>query len=186
LEHFVSFVPKPGDSEAFGPDLGFVSIPSPSSFLRSLLAKKSFFDLTRPELANRTVIMTRTSPMASCGLVAEKTVIAEANTVLNQYIFLWTEPQPFERDGYDYVDLCSRRSLQPETPKSFGGVTGSGLWRFSLAKSSESEIKPLDFQFAGVAFYQLPDTDDGIATVRFHGPRSVYERLLPQVRGWLG
>jgi hypothetical protein len=84
------------------------------------------------------------------------------------------------------IKAGSRRSLQPETPKSFGGVSGSGLWRFSLAKSSESEIKPLDFQFAGVAFYQLPDTDDGIATVRFHGPRSVYERLLPQVRGWLG
>ena len=121
----------------------------------------------------------------SCGLVAEKTVIAEANIVLNQYIFLWIEPQPFERDGYDYVDLCSRRARQPEIPKSFGGVSGSGLWR-SLAKSSESEIKPLDFQFAGVAFCQMPDTDGGIATVRFHGSLSVYERLLPQVRGWLG
>ena len=49
----------------------------------------------------------------------------------------------------------------------------------------ESEIKPYDFQLAGVAFYQLADTDDGVATVRFHGPRSIYERLLPQVRNWL-
>jgi hypothetical protein len=66
--------------------------------------------------------------MASCGLVAEKTVVAKSNTILNQYIFLWTEPQPFEREAYDYVDLRSRRSLQPETPNSFGGVSGSGLF----------------------------------------------------------
>ena len=124
--------------------------------------------------------------MASCGLVAEKTVVAKSKTDLNQYIFLWTEPRPFERETYDYVDLRSRRSLQPETPNSFGGVSGSGLWRFSLAKVSESEIKPFDFQLAGVAFYQLPDTDDGVATVRFHGPRSIYELLLPQVRVGLG
>jgi hypothetical protein len=100
-------------------------------------------------------------------------VIAEANTVLNQYIFLWTEPQPFKRDGHDNVDLRSRRSLQPETPKSFGGVSETGLWRFSLAKSSQSEIKHSDFQIAAVAFYLLPNTDNGIATIRFHGPRSI-------------
>jgi hypothetical protein len=50
--------------------------------------------------------------------------------------------------------ICARGGLySPETPNSFGGVSGSGLWRFSLAKVSESEIKPFDFQLAGVAFY---------------------------------
>ena len=101
-EHFVSFVTNPGESETFGPDLAFVRIPSPSGFLSCLLAKKSFWDLTRSRVVNRTVFITRTSPMASCGLVAEKTVVAKSNTGLNQYIFLWTEPQPFEREAYDY------------------------------------------------------------------------------------
>jgi len=64
-------------------------------------------------------------------------------------------------------------------------MSESGLWRFSIAKVSDSVLKPFDFQLAGVAFYQLPDTDDGIATVRLHGPRSIYERLLPSVRIWL-
>jgi hypothetical protein len=65
-------------------------------------------------------------------------------------------------------------------------VSGTGLWRFSLARLSESEIEPFDFQLAGVAFNHLPDTDDGIATVRFHGPHSIYEQLLPKVRKSLG
>ena len=48
-----SFVTEPGDSEAFGPDLAFVRIPSPSGFLSTLLAKKSFFDLSGPAVRNR-------------------------------------------------------------------------------------------------------------------------------------
>jgi hypothetical protein len=131
------------------------------------------------------VFITRTAPLASCGIVAEKTERIGRNIVLNQYVFFGTEPRVFERDGFDYIDLRSRRSLEPKTPSSFGGVSGSGLWRFSIARLSESEIKPYAFQLAGVAFYQLADTDDGVATVRFHGPRSIYERLLPPVRNWL-
>jgi hypothetical protein len=185
LEHFDTFVAGPGDSEIFGPDIAFVRIPSPSGFLSTLLAQKSFWDLTRPEVMNRVVFITRTGPIASCGVVAEKTERVADNIVLNPYVFFGTEPRVFEREEYDYVDLRSRRSLEPKTPNSFGGVSGSGLWRFSIAKVSESEIKPFDFQLAGVAFYQLPDTDDGVATIRFHGPRSIYERFLPQVRSWL-
>jgi len=75
--------------------------------------------------------------------------------------------------------------LEPRTPISFGGMSGAGLWRFSIARLPGAEMKPFDFQLAGVAFYQLADTDDGIATVRFHGPRSVYERCLPHVRNWI-
>ena len=134
---------------------------------------------------NRQVFITETSPIASCEVVAETTERSSGRITLNQYVILGTAPQLLEREGYDYVDLRSRRSLEPRTPTSFGGMSGSGLWRFSIAKVSDSVLKPFDFQLAGVAFYQLPDTDDEIATVRFHGPRSIYERLLPSVRNWL-
>jgi hypothetical protein len=116
LEHFVTFVTNPGESETFGPDLAFVRIPSSSGFLSCLLAKKSFWDLTRSGVVNRIVFITRTSPMASCGLVAEKTVVAKSNTVLNQYIDLslevstalfanpssnplWVLDAPFDQNG---------------------------------------------------------------------------------------
>lgn len=185
LEHFDGFAIDPGNSDAFGPDLAFVRIPSPSSFLSGLIAKKSFFDLSGPSVKNRLVGITRKTPLAFCGIVAEKTERLGRNTILNQYVIFGTEPELFERDGFDYMDLRSRRSLEPGTPSSFGGMSGAGLWRFSIARLPKSEMKPFDFQLAGVAFYQLADTEDGIATVRFHGSRSIYEHFLPQVRNWI-
>ena len=153
--------------------------------MSTLLANKSFFELGGPAVRNRVIAITRRGPLAACGIVAENTERSGGRITLNQCVFFGTEPQVFERQGYDFVDLRSRRSLEPTTPSGFGGVSGSGLWRFALAKLSESDIKPLDFQLAGVAFYQLPDTEDGIATIRFHGPGSIYEQFLPRVRGWL-
>jgi hypothetical protein len=186
LVHFDHFETEPGDPADFGPDLAFVRIPSPSGFLATLNAKKSFYDLTASGVPDRIVFITRTGPMASFGVVAEKTERSNGQTTINSTVFLVTEPQSFEREGYDYLDVRSRRSLEPKTPNSFGGTSGSGLWRFSIAKLSESEIEPYDFHLAGVAFYQLGDTSDGVATVRFHGPRSIYEQFLPKVRNWLG
>jgi hypothetical protein len=107
LAHFDDFVTEPGDPKEFGPDLAFVRIPSPSGFLATLIAKKSFYDLTAPGVADRIVFITRTAPMASCGVVAEKTERSNGQTTINSTVFLVTEPQSFEREGYDYVDVRS-------------------------------------------------------------------------------
>lgn len=185
LEYFRILSLEPGPVETFGPDLAFVRIPSWTKFLSTLVAKKSFFDLTGPAVRNRLIAVARNTPLAACGVVDERTEKKGNLITLNQFVLLGSEPQLFEADGYDYIDLRSRRSLEPKTPNSFGGLSGCGLWKFSLAKISEGEIKPFDFQIAGVAFYQLPETDDGVATIRFHGPDSIYRRLLPVVRDWL-
>jgi hypothetical protein len=118
-------------------------------------------------------------------VVGEKTERRNNHVVLNAFALLGTSPQVLERDGYDYVDLRSSRSLEPKTPNSFGGVSGSGLWGFTIAKYPGSRFELLDFQLAGVAFYQMPETEAGIVAVRYHRPRSIYERFLPEVRNWL-
>jgi hypothetical protein len=73
LQHFGSFVTEADHSDALGPDLAFVRIPSPSGFLSTLLAKKSFFDLSGSSVRNRIVAITGNTPLALCGIVAEKT-----------------------------------------------------------------------------------------------------------------
>jgi hypothetical protein len=78
LEHFGSFVTEADHSDALGPDLAFVRIPSPSGFLSTLLAKKSFFDLSGSSVRNRIVAITGNTPLALCGIVAEKTERAGA------------------------------------------------------------------------------------------------------------
>jgi hypothetical protein len=91
----------------------------------------------------------------------------------------------FETSGYDYIDTSSRRSLQPELPESFGGVSGGGFWHFDVARYPNDKFEAARFHLSGVAFYQLPGSEADIVTVRYHGPRSIYEIFLPQVRKWL-
>jgi hypothetical protein len=113
---------------------------------------------------------------------AEKAERAGRNIILNQNVIFGTEPELFERDEFDCIDLRSMRSLEPRTPRSFGGMSGATLWRFQLPGCQFSEMNSFDFQLAGVPFYQLADSEDGMATVLFHGPCSIYERLLPRRR----
>jgi hypothetical protein len=82
LQHFGSFVTEADHSDALGPDLAFVRIPSPSGFLSTLLAKKSFFDLSGSSVRNRIVAITGNTPLALCGIVAEKTERAGRNIIL--------------------------------------------------------------------------------------------------------
>jgi hypothetical protein len=99
LEHFDSFVIEQRDSEIFGPRPGFRSYSFSERLSERPLTKKSFLDLSGPGVTNRMVFITRTAPLASCGIVAEKTERIGRNIVLNQYVFFGTEPRVFERDG---------------------------------------------------------------------------------------
>jgi len=72
-------------------------------------------------------------------------------------------------------------------PKSFGGVSGGGLWRFDVVRAAHENPgqERLDKSYlAGVVFCQNAiDTDK--PTVRGHGGRSIYEVCLPEIRAWL-
>ena len=94
LAHFDSFVTEPRDSETFGQDLAFIRVPSPSGFLRTLLAQESFCDVTGPDVTNRMVFITRAGPMASCGAVAENTERSSGRIAINRYVLLGVEPVP--------------------------------------------------------------------------------------------
>ncbi len=125
------------------------------------------------------------TPTASYGAVDQKTERKNDHVIINAFVFWGTSPQVFVREEYDYVDLRSDRSLEPETPFDFGGVSGSGLWRFAIAKYPGSGFEPFDFQLAGLAFYQMPETQAGVVAVRYHGPFSIYQRFPPEARNWL-
>jgi hypothetical protein len=187
MAHFQFFVatPEGGKWDVFGPDLAFIRIPRPSPFFSSLEQKKSFWDLTRKGVAERPVVLTEKTPTASYGVVGEKTQCTDHSIALQAFLFYGASPKTFERAGYDYIDMSSRRSLQPEIPKHFGGVSGGGFWHFDVARYPSGEYVPARFNLAGVAFYQLPESDPDIVTIRHHGPRSIYESFLLDIRSWL-
>jgi hypothetical protein len=70
----------------------------------------------------------------------------------------------------------------PEIPNKFGGVSAGGLWHFDVVRYPTGEFEPARFHLFGVAFYQLPESEPDIVTIRHYGPRSIYEAFLPIIR----
>lgn len=75
------------------------------------------------------------------------------------------------RDGFDYLDVKAYLSCPGEL-KSFGGVSGGGLWKvLAYWEPSVGRIESVT-TMEGVAFYELTvEVDYG--TIRCHGPESI-------------
>jgi hypothetical protein len=72
-------------------------------------------------------------------------------------------------------------------PHFFYGVSGGAIWRLvNLFEQDPSmhELKSTDYVLAGIAFYQGPGSPLP-KFIRGHGPRSLYEKFLPELRDWL-
>jgi hypothetical protein len=72
-------------------------------------------------------------------------------------------------------------------PKFFNGVSGGAIWRLvNLFEQDPSirELKSSDYVLAGITFYQGFE-NFRVNFVRGHGPRSLYEKFLPELIKWL-
>jgi hypothetical protein len=80
----------------------------------------------------------------------------------------------YEKGEYSYVDLFFKRNQYEGLPRSFGGISGGGLWaaEFSLRDTSLELEWTSRIALRGVAFYQHPDTEN-VATVRCHARKDV-------------
>jgi hypothetical protein len=75
------------------------------------------------------------------------------------------------RGEYDYHDVGIDTS-SPGTPKTFGGVSGRGLWLVHAYCSCSTGGIDWNLSLEGVAFYELPDENDRVV-IRCHGPKSI-------------
>ena len=92
-----------------------------------------------------------------------------------------------DHNGYDFIDALAAREPETFIPDSFGGVSGGALWHFRDVFHTDQSIRELkreDYVLAGISFWE-DSTDPNAPFVRAHGPRSIYERFLPEVRAWL-
>ena len=71
-----------------------------------------------------------------------------------------------ERGGFDYVDISLDTKGEPELPRSYGGLSGSGLWQLQDGSVS----------LEGVAFYQ--SQEETKQYVRCHARKSIYLHVL--------
>ncbi len=166
--------------EEWGPDLALLEVPPPQ--LTTIKAYKSFLNFEQ-QLTD----LSESPPEIEKGLWAMYGVVGEFSKVnvdpkkkhLNAELvaraFFCGITQTHSNAGFDYYDTRADLWL-PGVPSSFGGVSGGSLWQIGPSISISGDYSwDGRRHFRGVAFWQSPPVDEK-RIVRFHGPRSIFER----------
>lgn len=181
----------------WGPDLAFIRLPQDAltAFGRTLRAVRiNFYSLAREPQARmqRALDETKTilaivgapaewiedDPSPRAGQMIERIKSGVLLTAQEQY-------QP-AKNGYDFIDALIGAGPGTLIPGSFGGVSGGALWRFRDPFHTVQPMRELqsgDYVLAGIAFWEHLGKRKPF--IRSHGPRSLYEKFLPELRDWL-
>lgn len=165
-----------GRSDSAGPDLGAIVL-SPT-IASSIGARKSFFnlDLHRPSIQQQTPDVTAGTWFAQ-GFLQEETALERHAGHFDFYLYALTgvgAPDAVTAAGdHDYVDFLVSHDARATMPKSWGGMSGGGLWQVSLLEANDRLTfdRPV---LAGILFYQYPTTDD-VCGVKGHAWKSIYD-----------
>jgi hypothetical protein len=179
----------------WGPDLGFIRIPKGTNFEGNLRATRNFYSWARePALSIQKAIDALNTivaivgapgewidddPSPRPGQIGRRSKVGVLVTAQKRY---WAD-----HNGYDFIDALAAREPETFIPDSFAGVSGGALWLFrDVFHTAQSirELKREDYVLAGIPFWE-DATDPNAPFVRAHGPRSIYEKFLPEVRAWL-
>ena len=171
-----------------GPDLGGVILAR--SIAGSIGAIKNFYNLDkrRDQMLHKPPDLKNGAWVAQ-GFIAEKTVVTpfpdgRGAGVVFHGDGLFGGPENVEEiGGYDYLDYPVSplaRQTPPPLPRSWGGMSGSGLWQIPLRDNGGNlEVENIDYDaplLSGILFRQRKV--DGEMWIRCHGRKSVYQRVL--------
>jgi hypothetical protein len=164
-------------TDHFGPDLAVITLPE-SPELGTLKAKKCFWSLCADLDAKLRDALVGSDSLLIVGHAEEDKTSYEDQGIAYAPRLSGRSVQSdyFEHNGFDYLELAVKRDTFGDVPISFAGVSGGSLWRLWTSDVGVSPAK-WKLTFAGVPFLQYPP---GLSTtIRSHGPRSLYSRLLP-------
>jgi hypothetical protein len=174
-------------SEEHGPDLTFIEIPTMPQ-LATLKDRKSFWNLDSVVLEGNTVPRNESHILCTMGTPAEnqaKTFDGFKTDFAVEIGGYFTGLRPsklFDLGEHDYIDTLIEYTAGRRLPESFGGVSGGGLWSFTVAyKAGLKDPKVNDLLFCGVAFYETGKTG-GEQYIRHHYLRSIYGVTVTTLR----
>jgi hypothetical protein len=155
-------LPRPAAWGEWGPDLALLGLSDVDA--KDLENRgKVFFDLDRPRDTDGASAM-----WTVIGAPGEEVSDTTAGRSMPMHLYPAGEVMDIERAGFDYVDLPARRERHGR-PKSYGGISGSGLWRFGWTPSADgTRAWDKRLSFEGVAFWE-----DEKAFIRCHGRGSI-------------
>jgi hypothetical protein len=81
----------------------------------------------------------------------------------------------YRRKNWDYVIIRGTYSKSNQLPRSFGGVSGAGVWSVRVGRRRDRTIKIDNYALVGVIFYQTPRKRNS-RSIRGHYARSLYDR----------
>ena len=155
------------EGEEWGPDLILLRIPS--ALVGTIEANKASYhwELERPSALN--IDRLETFYLLGCPADLGTFSSVYAKVAINGFpVNVVAEHRRAQLDYLD-VDAFVHDSLNM---KSFGGVSGGGLWRVWFFVDPKSREPSWAWRLEGVAFYQFPIVDN-FAIIRCHGPQSI-------------
>ena len=164
-------------SEEWGPDLALLRLPDVHA--SEIAQYKAFYNLDRRASEAAEPEKHEDGLRIVIGAVGEKGTVDAQNAVMPTDVFPLQILRTAERDGFDYLDICSNHGSRPGLPNSYGGISGSGLWRIALKRSlTNGEVSLHHASLEGVAFHEGFDESPQRGYIRCHGRKSVYVHVL--------
>ena len=149
----------------WGPDLALLRIPS--EHIGGIKAFLVFEDVKAPPRPLNVECLEGWVVMGTPGELGTFTQIHADVQITGRFV----EPQPQDHGEYDYFDF-EMDSSSPGMPRSWGGVSGGGLWRVLVYDSPETGKIDWAQRLKGVPFWEFP-IKNGYRVVRSHGSKSI-------------
>ena len=149
----------------WGPDLTLLRIPT--EYVGGIKAFHIFEDVATPGKSMPTPALEQWVLMGA----PKELGTFSTNHADVQISGSFVNPEYHRRAKEDYFDVLMTTS-GPNAPKSFGGVSGGGLWRILIFFSPATGKIDWVQRLKGVAFYEFPPKN-GARILRCHGSKSL-------------
>ncbi|HXR05111.1 MAG TPA: hypothetical protein VN836_10435 [Verrucomicrobiae bacterium] len=175
------------DSDRFGgPDVSVIVLPDGPQ-ISLIKGMKSFWQLDGRKEEKIAEALDEGNFVVVAGCPAEK--LTEIDTRFGKVpkicgiAAIPTERSKYFTEGnYDYLEtsLGLGRATGSNAVVSYEGVSGGSLWRVKIGKHPSGNKIITRPYLAGVNFWQ-GDEIEGVRVIRSHGPKTIYESLLPKL-----
>jgi hypothetical protein len=175
-----------GQDPSSGPDLGFIKLPN--VILGSIKALKSFYNvgIKRDKILQEPP-ENDLGVWCICGIPNEETRHEgpsrgfETVKGFVEFCGFGGVSKQYCSGEFDYFNFDVHYSEGTQSPISFGGVSGGGLWQAVIAQKPDGELVLKEAILSGVAFYQSPLVDNK-RIIKCHGRQSIYNQLYNTVK----
>ncbi len=164
-------------SDKDGPDLALIILNEPD--VSTVKATKSFWNMDKYIESN---IDIKIGAFCLFGCPNEMVTIEESlqrfedSKSFGGLAGIAPVDKEWEREGFSFYNYVVSYDELSDTPDSFEGVSGAGLWHIKLFRNKEGLIKYDKPILAGVAFFQS-SIDGNLRSIICNGKKSLYEKL---------